>query len=507
MAERPAAPDREPRPPDVLLVVLDCVRADVFDSELARPGAMPFLSALRPEVLEFTGAVSPSSWTIPGHASLFTGLYPWDHGAHYRNGPILTQGPETIAECLGRAGYATALFSANAYVQPATGLSRGFESCSWGGRREFYLRFTTGVPPTCPNLGGPALAWAPPAAKAVATSPWRERAMDAVTWSPPVWDALNRAGGKMLRTYDATVPGVCSWIEPRLDAWLGSLPPDRPAFAFVNLLEAHEPYLAEGGEPVRLRRWLSYARSRQHTVRWVRGEWRPSGAEVANMRDAYLGSLRLLDRRIRSIVGTFGRHRPWDGTMFVLTSDHGQAFLEHDTLYHRFRVDEPLTRIPLWVRAAGGSPRGVRSDRWVSLVDVPRTLAQLVGRDRFGDPESRPLLEANPPADDRTVYAMTDGIAAREVPGIAPERLAFLDRLEVAAYQGDRKAVATESGSARAFRVGRPLHDVRPPEHPDAGVSGETARLARVALELAQARIASRPYHGSVERRIAGWGY
>jgi arylsulfatase A-like enzyme len=495
------------RSPDVLVIVLDCLRADLFDAELARPGALPYLRSLRPEVTAFSGAISPSSWTIPGHASLFTGLYPWDHGAHYRNGPILTPEPETLAECLSRAGYATALFSANAYVQAATGLTRGFATSVWGGRREFYLRCLAPGKPTCPNLGGPALAWAPPVAEGSRPSRGREWALDALTWSPPVWDGLNRAAGKLLGTYGERLPGVCSWIEPELDAWLGAQSAEVPVFAFVNLLEAHEPYLANGGEPVSLGRWLGYARSAQHTVRWVRGEWRPTPAEVDGIRSAYVGSLRVLDRRIREIVATFARHRPWERTLLVLTSDHGQAFLEHDTLYHRFRVDEPLTRIPLWVRPPNGGPRGGVRDDWVSLIDVARTVASVAGRESFGDPESRSLLEPAGAGAPRAVYAMTDGIAPKEVEGVTASRLEFLNRLEVAAYSGDRKAVAGESGPARAYRVARPLADPRPPEAPSDATTAEAVRAARAAVDLALARIASKPYHGSVERRIAGWGY
>ncbi len=92
-------------------------------------------------------------------------------------------------------------------------------------------------------------------------------------------------------------------------------------------------------------------------------------------------------------------------------------------------------------------------------------------------------------------------------PGVPEGRLEFLNRLEVAAYEGDRKAVAGESGADRAYQVGSPLPDPCPPVAPaDAATAGAT-RSARSAVELALARIASKPYHGSVERRIAGWGY
>ena len=497
----------ERRPPDVLLIVLDCARADVFDAQLARPGAMPFLAGLRPEVLAFSGAVSPSSWTIPGHASLFTGLYPWDHGAHYRNGPILTAEPETLAECLARAGYATSFMSGNAYVQASTGLTRGFRACSWGGGREFYLRFLGIDRPTCPNLGGPALVWLPPVHGEAPPSPLREFAMNSFTRLPAVWDGLNRVGGRLLGTYDREMPEICSWMVPELDRWLADQPPERPVFSFVNLFEAHEPYLADSGQVVGTRRWLEYARSGQDPARWVQGRWRPTERELRSLRANYDASFRTIDRRIRELVATFERHGRWSQTLFVLTSDHGQAFLELETLYHRLRVDEAIVRIPLWVRPPGGAPPGLSRDGWVSLIDVPRTIASLAGRPSFGDPSARSLLEATDDRPDRTVYAMTDGIPKAEVGVVPEERLRFLDRLEIAAYRADRKAVASELGTSRLYRAERPLRDVRAAElAPDAG-SAELIAAAREALDTATARIASKPYHGTVEHRIAGWGY
>lgn len=493
--------------PDVLLVVLDCMRSDLFDQEVARPGATPFLRELRPEVLRFPGAVSPSSWTVPGHASLFTGLYPWDHGAHYRTGPILTREPETIAECLSQQGYATSFFSGNAYVQPSTGLTRGFDESLWGGGREFYLRFLGIDKATCPNLGGPALVWLPKVPGEGQPSPFRDFAMKAFSRLPAVWDGLNRVGGHVRDTHRSTMPAIAPWIEPSLDTWLAGQPSDRPVFAFVNLFEAHEPYLADAGLEVGLGRWLRYARCAQDPVLWVHGRWDPSPEEIASVRDAYLASLRTIDRRLRALVEVFSRRRNWDNTLFVLTSDHGQAFLEEETLYHRFRVDEPIARIPLWVRAPGARVRGDRQDEWVSLVDVPRTIAALVGRDTFGDPSSRSLLAPPPPDDGRPVYAMTDGIPPGEIPNVSAARRGFLDRLEIAAYARSHKAVAGEHGTTRLYRVAMPDRGARPTPLGEEDEAKEVGAIARQAFELASARIAAQPYHGSIERRIAGWGY
>lgn len=493
--------------PDVVLVVLDCVRADLFDAELSVPGAMPFLRGLRDEVLRFPGAVSTSSWTVPGHASLFTGLYPWDHGAHYRNGPILTREPETIAECLGQAGYASAFYSGNAYVQPSTGLTRGFDQSLWGGGREFYLRFLGLEQATCPNLGGPALVWLPPVEGGARPSKWRDLAMSGFSRVPAVWDALNRVGGHVRGTARSTMPTIAPWIEPTLDRWLASQPKEKPVFTFVNLFEAHEPYLAHAGLEVGAPDWLRYATCGQDPVLWVRGRWEPTPRELAILVDAYRTSLRVIDRRLRALVDVFARRRDWENTLFVLTSDHGQAFLEQGTLYHRFRVDEPIARIPLWVRTPGARERGERLGEWVSQIDVPRTIAGYAGRESFGDPSSRSLVAAERTGADRPVYAMTDGIPHGEIPGVTETRKRFLDRLEIAVYAGAGKAVRSEDGSCRAVKVAMPDRGAVPRELGDPGLTEQLNRLAAEAFELASARISAQPYHGTTERRIAGWGY
>ncbi|HTW55239.1 MAG TPA: sulfatase-like hydrolase/transferase, partial [Thermoplasmata archaeon] len=207
------------------------------------------------------------------------------------------------------------------------------------------------------------------------------------------------------------------------------------------------------------------------------------------------------------LIDIFRRHDRWENTLFVLTSDHGQAFLERDSLYHRFRVDEPIARIPLWLRTPGARQRGVRSSEWASLVDVPRTIAALVGRDTFGDPAARSLLEPVDSAQAPPVYCMTDGIPAGEAPSMPAARRQLLDRLEVAAYRGNFKGVAREDGTVEVYRVSPSAA----PASPEAAAPGSErdaiADVARQALELAKARIASHQYHGSVEHRIAGWGY
>jgi arylsulfatase A-like enzyme len=255
------------------------------------------------------------------------------------------------------------------------------------------------------------------------------------------------------------------------------------------------------------RRWLSYLRDVQGEYVWVQGRWVPSELEVARSRQRYACAFQAIDERVRRIVEVLRRADRWENTLFVLTSDHGQAFLEHDTFYHRFRIDEELTRVPLWVRGPGVGRPGGTVDRWVSLIDIPRTVVDLVGGEGFGDPSARSLLDRGADLEDRAVYSMTEGMSPTEAKELPADRRALLDRFELAAYRGSFKAVAKGSGDTTIFRAspGDPAAPLGPAG--DADGARAVGELAREMFARAEARIASSPARGSVLKRLAGWGY
>ncbi len=479
-------------PPDVVIVVLDCVRADLFDEELAA-GHLPYLASAAPAFVRYPRAVAPASWTIPSHASLFTGRYPWDHGAHYKSGAILGSSPPTLAERLRGRGYRTASISANGYVQPGTGLTRGFDSAVWGGDREFFLRVVADRP-SCPVLNGADAAVHAILDRAPTAASWRVGAMRALSRFTPVCDALNRLGGHVRGRSPALVG---SWIETEFARAIDAAG-SGPAFAFVNLLEAHEPYFADAGLPVALRDWLAFARTTQVSQQWTRGENAPSARDLAWARRDYRSALRVLDGRLRSLSDVLRSRGRWDRALVVITSDHGQAFGEDGHVYHRLRLEEGITRVPLWIKFPGGVGT-VAGGGWATLADLPTTVAAAVGApEPFGDPTTVALTPGGPPVG-RLVFAMTDGVSSNEAGTLPPGRRAEIDRVQIAAYGDGRKTVVDQDGAARSWGFDSTPGSAPTTIEVDATAVAEIRPKLEAVLRL--------PPTTTVSQRIAGWGY
>ena len=110
---------------NVLFVVMDTVRADHLTPYGYDRPTTPGLADFAAEAAVFEEAVAPAPWTLPVHASLFTGLSPSQHGADQEN-PYL-EGATTLVETLSAAGYDTARYSSNAWITPYTHLTDGFD--------------------------------------------------------------------------------------------------------------------------------------------------------------------------------------------------------------------------------------------------------------------------------------------------------------------------------------------------------------------------------------------
>jgi arylsulfatase A-like enzyme len=115
------------RAPSILLVVLDTVRADAVSAYGRVEGTTPSFDALASEGVRYTQTFAPAPWTLPSHATIFSGLRVDEHRVAMPGRPELPDGIETLAEVLSDAGYETAAFSENAIVSDLFELLRGFD--------------------------------------------------------------------------------------------------------------------------------------------------------------------------------------------------------------------------------------------------------------------------------------------------------------------------------------------------------------------------------------------
>ena len=124
------------RLPNIILIVIDCARADHFGCYGKNINTTPQIDALADKSQVYQRAYSSAGWTLPSFASMFTGTYPSKHGAHNENRYLSSQFP-TLAELLANQGYRTMGVCFNDWLSDATGMTRGFQ--------EFHQPAYTGV--------------------------------------------------------------------------------------------------------------------------------------------------------------------------------------------------------------------------------------------------------------------------------------------------------------------------------------------------------------------------
>jgi arylsulfatase A-like enzyme len=501
-----ALDSRQPRP-NFLVVVLDCVRASDFPGGREAVAGMRWTESLLEQSFRFPRAVSVAPWTIPAHASLFTGLYPWEHGCHARGSLTLAPDVVRLPDRLRQEGYATMSLAANPFINSTFGLTNGFERAGWGGWWESYARLPRSEPPAelTSNGAGPTSFL-----QRIRKGPLGEamlNRMDDAYRFPFVLDGLNHVLQGIRAPNQVGEVGVSPWIEPTLERWVKETPEEQPIFACINLVDAHEPYYADPEVIRSTRDWFRYARARQDHVSYAAGEWRMTPERSELLHALYRRSIQRVDRRLRRMAEILDRAGRWDSTAMVLTSDHGQAFGEHDVLFHMFRPDDPELRIPLIYRPAN-RVAGQEAAGWASLIDVAPTLLAAAGAEPLAPWSGVPLpslIESPRPA---PVLSMSDGLIFGHVrTRFSPDRRSSFDRVWGVAYQGDRKAIVEPSGSeVRVYDVSR---DLAERSNLWTGPSTPADPLETAAREVANRMVAAvqRPPTEEVAERLRSWGY
>ena len=355
--------------PNILLLVLDCVRADGLGVYGNPRSVTPRLDELADRSRRYTQARSAAVWTLPSHASLFTGLHPRQHGVNVDN-RFLNPAIPTLAETLQQVGWQTAAFSTNAWVGPHFGLDRGFEhfSALW---RIF------------PSMGKAAFPW---------------------------WEKALRK--RVLERHDKGARKLNKYVERW---WREERDPDRPFFLFGLYLDAHLPYQPPRGYAERLLQGEALRNARnanQDAWAYMAGEVAMTQEDFEGLRALYDAEIAYVDEQLGALLDFLESVGGLDNTIIIITSDHGENIGHHELMDHQYCVYDSLAHVPLLIHhpdhfPSGNDPTLVQhTDLFPTIFDLTPSpdLLNLPGHSLFdlplttlqGDREGAPL-----PASDR----------------------------------------------------------------------------------------------------------
>jgi arylsulfatase A-like enzyme len=419
LATTPLACGRPEPGPNVLLIVVDTLRADHLTPWGYGRDTSPRLAAFADGALRFTHAQSPRAKTSPAVATLMTGLYPHDHGVRDLTTPLRPDVP-LLAEAFRDAGYATCGIVGNFVLGDArSGLARGFDT--W----VEDLPDASGVPPEhVPQRTARSLT---------------DGALVALGMRPPDPDAP--AGPRAAVTPAA--PGGRPWflylhyMDPH-----GSYAP--PAEHDVFAPDAVDPAapvgtrLPEDGDPPHPLRVADYN---------VPDDCRlPDGrVDAACVRARYDGEIRYADAEIGRLLDALREAGALEDTIVVFTSDHGEGFGDHnDWFEHGYTAYEEVCRVPLLI-AGPGLPAGTTAAD-VSLADLAPTLIELAGLRGREVPAASGASGVTGVAG-RSLAALVRDPPARPVP-----RAVFCEKIERADLDGTVQQKAVRLGDWKLIR-------------------------------------------------------
>jgi arylsulfatase A-like enzyme len=319
--------------PNVLVIVVDTLRADHLSTYgYARPTS-PYLTQLAAEGTLFESAIAPSSWTLPVHASLLTGLYPSAHGVE-SDGALLGWDYPTLGEGFMARGYRTAAFSANTLL-----------FCRRRGFRRGFIHFEDDFQ----SVGS-----------SFAQTFYGDLVKHLLFRLQLKRDLFGRRSAAEINDH------ALRWVDGDR----------RPFFMVLNYLDVHDPYRPP--EPY-LHRYTKMKDPRSRaSEHWAWFE-QVTPQQRQGMLDAYDGAINLVDDQIQQLLQQLKQRRLDRNTVVVITSDHGESFGEHGLMTHGSSLYRELIHVPLMFWAPGRIPAGRRIATPVSLTSLPATLLEEVG--------------------------------------------------------------------------------------------------------------------------------
>lgn len=389
ISDAPRSPAAEAAgPPNVVIVSLDTTRSDHLGAYRYARGTSPSFDALASRGALFTRAVATSSWTVPSHASFFTGMAPLHLGPpfgprEHRSWVKLPGRATTLAEIFREAGYHTAGFIGGPTLQKWFGFDQGFDvyadrgpvSLSARSHRIFGAETVQGL------LGIPRhryLRFLDPPFVRMVNFFHDER------YEPASDLRAELMGGDIRWSLKADE------VNHRVYRWLDRRPP-RPYLLFVHYFDPHDPYepppetMPPGFD---LRGAFITQNGLLESV--LKNGRRITARERENLIAGYDAEIAWMDRQLGELLARLEAEGDLKNALIAVVSDHGEAFGEHGLLFHGHHLYGELTRA-VFLLAGRGAPEGLRVDEPVSGIDLAPTILALAGLDVAWGAEGRSL--------------------------------------------------------------------------------------------------------------------
>jgi len=332
--------------PNVLVIVVDTLRADHVSSYgYARP-TTPNLDRIAQQGTLFENAVSTTSWSLPSHVSLLTGRYQFEHGVgNVQPAPWLGWGSKglggfpTLGEALEQKGYRTGAFSANrTYFTASLGLGRGFQ--------HFEDYFHSPADMFVRTLFGREFAriYLNRSDKSKVKRALRFLRMDSMLDKDSEGSGNYGGAQGVRKRADVVNQEVSQWIDRDRT---------RPFLAFLNYFDLHYPYGVPPTHP--------------------RPAWDHGGSI-----DEYDAGLKYVDDALGRLMQALDQRGLSKSTLVILTSDHGESLGQHGLTYHAQALYRELIHVPLVIWYPGHAPAGVRLATPVTNAAIPATIMDLL---------------------------------------------------------------------------------------------------------------------------------
>ena len=441
--------------PNIVLVVFDTVRADHTSVHAYERDTTPNLRALAKQASLYTRAIAVSDMTLPAHASMFTGIVPTKHGAHWDPpshpyGRPLDEKFTTLAEILSDEGYSTLAAVANyLFVNRFYGMDQGFEFFDAQERisvshstKTFLLRYSA-----C-------------------------RCLDLLIPSARLYRSMVTA-----QQINETALDFLSVAAER----------NRPFFLFVNYMDAHIPYLPPEpfdslypGKDTQ----LPFPKFRKLKGKVLQNEHAITKEQYHGLVSQYDGGIAYADFHFGRLIAQLKELALYDNSLLIVTSDHGEAFGERSLLEHPVSTYQSQIHVPLIIKYPNDNQNLV-TNRLVSQVDLFPTILDVAGIDIPDNIDGKSLLlpeKESPAAVFSEFYKSTCFLEAYKN---LPDR-------ERAILSGSHKVITSTSGKLECYDL-----STDPGEQHSLDISGNpqcSALLTRLEQWIEnQPRLESRP--------------